>query len=152
MTELRPAHAPHAHAPHQAHAHAAHGHAAQAPHAQEPARAINPEGQSEHKPALSFVEGPDAWWLTLEVPGLSKDALEITLVADHLTVRGEKTLPQAEGLVWHHNERAQGPFERVLKLPSDVDLDQIQAETKDGLLTVRLAKVQAARPRRVEIQ
>ena len=112
---------------------------------------VQPSAPIEHKPALSFVEAPDAWWLTIEVPGMTADALEITLANGHLTVRGEKRLPQAEGLVWHHNERAQGAFERILKLPSGIELDSIQAETKDGLLTVRLAKVRAAVPQRIEI-
>jgi len=137
LTELRPPHVAPSAAPAQ-------------PAAAEP-RAINPAGASEHKPALSFVEAPDAWWLTIEVPGQTADDLEITLKDDHLTVRGEKRLPQAEGLVWHHNERAQGAFERILKLPSGIDLERIEAETKHGLLTVRLAKAAAAVPQRIEI-
>ena len=61
---------------------------------------VQPSAPIEHKPALSFVEAPDAWWLTIEVPGMTAEALEITLANGHLTVRGEKRLPQAEGLVF----------------------------------------------------
>ena len=90
--------------------------------------------------------------LTLDLPGLTADDLEIELVDGYLSVRGERKRPQvAQGTRWAHNERAFGRFERRITLPDGVDPDRITATMDNGVLSLIVPKPERMIPRTIEI-
>ena len=66
--------------------------------------------------------------------------------------RGERKPPTVEGGAWHRQERGYGKFSRLLTLPCDVKTEEVEADLKDGVLTIKLPKSEAAKPRRLAIK
>jgi HSP20 family protein len=102
-------------------------------------------------PAIDAWSDADALHLLLDVPGFGIEDIELSVHEGRLSIRGERKVELAEGLQFHRRERAQGRFERVLKLPFEVDAEQVRAELKQGVLAVRLPKVEAAKPQRIQV-
>jgi HSP20 family protein len=89
----------------------------------------------------------------LEIPGVNPDLVEVTLAGNMLTVRGEKPATQRdERGVCHVRERSAGKFTRSIPLPAAVNAEQVSAEAKDGVLTIRLTKAERARARHIRVQ
>ncbi|HEX6909146.1 MAG TPA: Hsp20/alpha crystallin family protein [Longimicrobium sp.] len=103
-------------------------------------------------PAVDVSEADGKLVVKAELPGMSKDDVEIALADNVLTLRGEKhqeeTRDQGEMHLW---ERAYGSFMRSFTLPCSVAEDQVTAEFKDGVLTVTLPKVEEPAGRKIEI-
>jgi HSP20 family protein len=79
--------------------------------------------------------------LTMDLPGLTSDDLEIELVDGYLSMRGERKRPElAEGSRFARTERAFGKFERRLKLPDGVDPDKVTASMDNGVLSLIVPK------------
>jgi len=86
--------------------------------------------------------------LTAEVPGISKDQVEVTVDAQRvLHIKAQKTEKHEEeqesidkSIKWYAKERTYGKFERIFELPTDADEDNINVRMKDGVLTVKIAK------------
>ncbi len=90
--------------------------------------------------------------LTMDLPGLTADDLDIQLLDGHLVVRGERKRPEpAEGSRWVHAERGFGAFERRVKLPDGIDPDAITASMTDGVLSLIVPKPERMKPRTIEI-
>jgi HSP20 family protein len=107
-------------------------------------------------PAADVVVTDDDVTVAMDLPGFTADDVAIELREDVLTVKGERTSPYASDTngdqrVWHHLERGFGTFERILRLPSGLDPDSIQATMADGVLTLRIPKPEARKPRRIAI-
>ncbi len=106
-------------------------------------------------PAADVVVTDEDVKVYMDVPGLSVDDLEIELVDDVLTIRGERAYPYTTGQngarVWQRLERAFGRFERVVQVPKGLDADKIEANISNGVLTLFLPKPEAHRPRRIQI-
>ena len=104
-------------------------------------------------PAVDVAEGDDAYTVKMELPGVNKDDVKITLESNVLTIRGEK---QAETEVneknFHRTERSYGSFQRSFTLPTSVKNDKIDAVYKDGILTVSLPKAEEAKPKQIEVK
>ncbi len=110
-------------------------------------------GVASWVPAADVREDEGAYLFELDLPGVSPEALELTIEAGVLTVRGEKGNTRAEGDAsrTHVAERVQGAFRRAFPLPKDVAEARIEATFSNGLLSVRLPKVERPKPRRIEI-
>lgn len=94
-------------------------------------------------PAINVSENEHEYVVTAELPGLTRDEVEVEFEDDILTLRGEKREPTARrGMVrsYHLMERRFGPFARSLAFPQPVDGDAIRASFENGVLTVRLPK------------
>ena len=105
-------------------------------------------------PAVNVEETRDALLLTAEVPGMTSDDIEIELENNILTIRGEKTFERTEGeddKRFHVWERRHGSFQRSFTLPRTVRGDDIKAEYKDGILTIRMPKSPEAKSRKIQI-
>jgi HSP20 family protein len=103
-------------------------------------------------PATDGVEDATGFTLELEIPGIAPDAVELVAEDGVLIVRGEKTRAALdEGQRAFLGERVHGAFERRFRLPKSADLSAIEARYAHGVLTVRIAKVAPAQPRRVPI-
>jgi HSP20 family protein len=90
--------------------------------------------------------------ITMDVPGLRPDALDIEVVDGNLLVRGERARPELTGdATWTHAERAFGRFERRIKLPQGTDPDAITANFEHGVLSLVVPKPDRMKPRRITI-
>lgn len=104
-------------------------------------------------PPVDIRETEDAIFATAELPGLSKEDIDITLENNVLTLRGERKFEKATEKETHHRvERQYGAFSRSFALSSNVSTDQVEAEFENGLLTLRLPKVEEAKARRIAIR
>lgn len=106
-------------------------------------------------PAVDVTDGEDAIVLTAEMPGLTRDDVQIEVEDDVLRIHGEKreeTEREEEDGKVRVSERRYGAFARSFTLPATVEAEEIRAEMKNGVLTVRLPKTEAARGRRIEIE
>ena len=101
-------------------------------------------------PAADVVATDDEVTVVMDVPGFKSDDLQIELVDNVLTIRGERTLPYDEKPVWQRLERGFGTFERVLQVSKGLDSDSIEAELADGVLTLHIPVVTPT-PKRIEI-
>jgi HSP20 family protein len=113
-----------------------------------------PEGYIEGRfvPALDIAEDSDSVTLTAELPGMSKDDLEVSIEDGVLTLRGEKKEEQtSEGKNFHRVERRYGRFERRIQLPQNVDTEKIEATFQDGVLKLTMPKAAAAKARQIKI-
>jgi len=107
-------------------------------------------------PALDVIERQDTYLLAFEVPGVTREAIDISFKENVLTVRGVKPLSfdldkDADVRV-HMAERVSGEFERSVRLPDHVDSEHITAEVRDGVLLLTVPKAQAAQPRKIQIK
>jgi HSP20 family protein len=103
-------------------------------------------------PAMDLAETEDDFVLKADLPGLSEEDVAIEIEGNTLTVSGERRSEheQDEG-GWHRVERSFGSFSRSLTLPQGVEPDAVTAEFDRGVLSVRIPKPEAHKPRRVEI-
>ena len=103
-------------------------------------------------PSIDFSEGSNESTLVMEIPGVSKEEVKLSLEGDMLTVKGErKSAGLPEGGRWIRNERSQGGFVRTVQIPHPVKADAVTAELVNGLLRVTLPKAEEARPREIGI-
>ncbi|MFQ6048296.1 MAG: Hsp20/alpha crystallin family protein [Phycisphaerae bacterium] len=104
-------------------------------------------------PALDVAETDDEIVIKVELPGVDPADLDVSVCGDMLTIRGEKRQEQEQpGRSFHRIERRFGAFRRSTRLPTVVDTDRVEAQYKDGLLTIRLPKKAGARPRRIPVR
>lgn len=104
-------------------------------------------------PAVDISETDDALLVYAELPGMTKEDVDITLENHLLTLRGERQFDRDEKKEnFHRIERSYGAFSRSFTLPSNVQAEEVKASFQDGLLTVEIPKVEAAKPRKIAIQ
>jgi HSP20 family protein len=102
-------------------------------------------------PAIDLAETPTELVLVVDLPGVDPTKIDLSLTGNVLTLRGEKVAVEvADGHARAH-ERPIGAFHRQVTLTEAVDFDRVQAESKNGVLTVRLPKQETARPRTIPI-
>ena len=88
-----------------------------------------------------------------DVPGLSKDDLEITVENNVLTVAGEyKSATDEENAHYHIRQRRRGRFSRSLRLPETADGEKVTAELEKGVLTLRVPTREEAKPHRIDVK
>ncbi len=103
-------------------------------------------------PSLNVFEADDALIVKAEVPGLAKEDLAVEIEDNRLMLSGKRpavSLP--EGGAYHRRERATGEFRRAFRLPFEVDREKTAASYHDGVLTIRLEKAAAAKPRQIPV-
>jgi HSP20 family protein len=114
--------------------------------------AYAPEGVGSWAPPVDIVEEPERLVFRAEIPGVSKDDIDIKVEHGTLILRGEKKQErEIEGETSHRVERFYGAFTRSFALPATIDADKIQARYKDGVLELVLPKAEAAKPRKITI-
>ena len=104
-------------------------------------------------PAVDVAETGDKITVKAEIPGMEAKDIEISMVGDTLTIKGEKKVEREEKEEnYHMIERSYGSFSRVMKLPVAVDADKVEATYKNGVLTVALPKKEEVKPKAIEIK
>lgn len=116
--------------------------------------AIDPLACIGHRafPAVNVWEDDQTLYAEAELPGLKMDDIEVYVLADELTIKGERKHNAADDATFHRRERGVGTFSRVLRLPVEVEADKVKADLRDGVLRIMLPKAQAARPRKIEVK
>ena len=103
-------------------------------------------------PALDVFDDKDRLVVKVELPGMKKEEIEISLHDGTLTVSGErKTEHETKEGQSSRSERYFGKFQRSVTLPTAVDPAKITAAYKDGVLTIDLAKAEEAKPKHIEV-
>jgi HSP20 family protein len=108
-------------------------------------------GPARGFPPLNVWEDGENIYVEAEVPGLKSDDIEITVVGDDLTIRGRRGGEVREGQTYHRQERGVGEFNRVLRLPVEVDGDKVEATLNDGILLIKLPRAEAAKPKKIKV-
>jgi HSP20 family protein len=104
-------------------------------------------------PLVDISEDEKEYLITAELPEVKKDAIKVTVDNGILTLAGERKFEKEEnGKEYRRIERAYGSFLRRFNIPDDADSARVNAEFKDGVLKVRLAKSEKAKPHRIEVK
>ena len=103
------------------------------------------------RPFFEVDETDAAYGVTVYLPGVSKEGLEITDEGGELRVTGRRASRLPEGLTALHRESSDAAYELVLTHDNTVDTGKIEAELKDGVLRLALAKAESAKPRKISI-
>jgi HSP20 family protein len=105
-------------------------------------------------PPVDLYETPAEFVLTAELPGLSREQIEIHAEEGRITIRGarvasaERDIPCEQ---YHRVERGHGSFSRGFALPEAIDVDAVTADLRDGVLTVTLPKAATRAARRIDV-
>jgi len=104
-------------------------------------------------PRIDLVETTEEMIVFVDLPGIDPDAVDVTIAGNMLTISGEIEEPEAskESTV-HWSERSSGSFTRSIPMPSPVDSEQVRADSKNGVLTVRLIKSERTKARQVTVK
>ena len=103
-------------------------------------------------PAVDVLEGKDAYLIRAELPGMKREDIKLEVKDGALVLSGEtKTEKPAEGVEYRHVERVAAKFWRSFTLPENAKQDGIEASYKDGILEIRVAKAEEAKPKQIQI-
>jgi HSP20 family protein len=103
-------------------------------------------------PALNLYDEGNKLVLEAEVPGLSEQAIQLSLNQNVLSITGERNVDAPKDYAVHRQERVAIKFARSVSLPCQVDTDKVAAHVTDGLLTVSMEKSKEAQPRHITIK
>lgn len=109
------------------------------------------EGEFTVKPAYELKESNDAWGLTVHLPGVAKDGLELSVEEGLIAIRGRRAWQQPKDWTLLYRESPDAPFLLELEHDNSVDVDKIHAELKEGVLRVSLPKAEAVKPRKITV-
>jgi HSP20 family protein len=110
----------------------------------------SPAALSRWNPAVNVYQDKDRFTVVVELPGLKKEEIEISLHENTLTIAGERKRAESSEQEFL-TERLYGKFQRSLTLPTAVDAEKVKASYKDGLLQVVLPKAEEAKPKQIEV-
>ena len=104
-------------------------------------------------PAVDLYEDKDHLYVRAELPGLKKEAIDVSVHDGVLSISGERSVEeQKQEQEIYRSERFMGRFQRTLTLPKAVNVDQVKASYKDGVLTITLPKTEEAKPKQIEVK
>ncbi len=104
---------------------------------------------------LDVIENDNEYIVKANIAGINPDNIEITYTNNNLTIKGEvrdEREETEEDGKYHLRERRFGSFSRTISMPGTVDVEHIQAETKDGVLELHLPKKEEVKPKRIEVK
>ena len=102
-------------------------------------------------PPADLFETDEAYNVEMELPGFSRDDINVTIEQGMLTISGRRTHETAEDENYHLRERSVGRFSRSFSLPASIQADEVEARFDEGLLKVTLPKAAEARTRKIEV-
>src|SRR5206468_8278180 len=101
-------------------------------------------------PPASVIEAGDGYTLEVEMPGVNKEDLEISVENNELTIVGRRHFPAVEGTLVHHESRPEN-FRRVFELDPSIDANKISAKIEQGLVALTLPKAEHVKPRKIAV-
>lgn len=103
-------------------------------------------------PVVDLMDAGEEYLLTAEIPGVKPEDVELEFVDGVLTLRGTKKAEyEVKEKKYHLFERGYGVFERAFRLPPSIEAEAIKAEFKDGIVTIKIPKANAALAKKIEI-
>jgi HSP20 family protein len=121
-------------------------------------RARTPFGEEEISqgawiPAVDIYETPESIVLKAELPGISREDINVEVKDGMLTLKGEKRLErEVQEENYHRVERSYGAFQRAFTLPNTIQQEKVKARFKDGILEITLAKAEGAKPKQIKVE
>jgi HSP20 family protein len=104
-------------------------------------------------PPMNITQDDDNFYLRAEVPGIKASELSISAVRNRVSIAGKREIQQEhERVSYHRRERPEGSFSRTVTLPAEVDAERVEAKYADGVLTIKLPKAEAAKPRQITVK
>jgi HSP20 family protein len=104
-------------------------------------------------PLVDVAEDSNEYAITVELPGVEKEDVKVTVENGTLLIKGERKFESEEkGKQYHRIERAYGSFVRSFALPENAEPDKVGANFKNGMLKITLPKGEAARPREIQVK
>ena len=104
-------------------------------------------------PAINVWTDENSALIIAEIPGISQEDIEINVTGDTLTIRGEREPDELpEDARYHRQERSFGKFNRNIQLPYTVDVDNVVANFKSGILEIVLPRIEAEKPKKITVK
>ncbi|HVN97691.1 MAG TPA: Hsp20/alpha crystallin family protein [Syntrophorhabdaceae bacterium] len=104
-------------------------------------------------PAVNIWAGEDLAVVTTEIPGIDAKTMEISVTGKTLSLRGSREPEESkEGESYHRRERWYGQFTKTLELPFTVEGDKVEARFSKGVLTIRLPRAEAEKPKKINVK
>ena len=104
-------------------------------------------------PLINVTEDPDNYYVRSELPGMKSEELDIQVTAKGISISGERKIPvEMDNVKYHRREREAGKFSRSINLPDDIDANKVEANLKNGILTVTIPKAEISKPRQIAIR
>jgi HSP20 family protein len=103
-------------------------------------------------PLINLTEDKNNYYVRAELPGVKGEELDIQVTANNLAISGERKIAAEEEARYHRREREAGSFSRIIGLPGDINSDKVDAKMKNGILTVVVAKAEAAKPKQITVK
>ena len=116
-------------------------------------RSSNGERQTAEQfiaPAATVLENADGYTLEVEMPGVSKENLEMWVENNELTILGRRSMPSIEGTLVHRESRPEN-FRRSFELDPSIDAARISAKIDQGVVTLTLPKAEQVKPRKIAV-
>jgi HSP20 family protein len=101
-------------------------------------------------PAATVLENADGYTLEVEMPGVSKESLEMWVENNELTVLGRRSMPSVESTLIHRESRSEN-FKRSFELDPSIDAGKISAKIEQGVVTLTLPKAEQVKPRKIAV-
>jgi HSP20 family protein len=101
-------------------------------------------------PAATVLENTDGYTLEVEMPGVSKENLEMWVENNELTILGRRSIPSVEGTLIHRESRSEN-FRRSFELDPSIDAGKISAKIEQGVVTLTLPKAEQVKPRKIAV-
>lgn len=101
-------------------------------------------------PPATVLENADGYTLEVEMPGVSKENLEMWVENNELTILGRRSMPSVEGTLLHRESRQEN-FRRAFELDPSIDAEKISAKIEQGVVTLTLPKAEQVKPRKITV-
>jgi HSP20 family protein len=101
-------------------------------------------------PAATVLENADGYTLEVEMPGVSKETLEMWVENNELTILGRRSVPAVEGTLLYRESRSEN-FRRSFELDPSIDAEKISAKIEQGVVSLTLPKAEQVKPRKVTV-
>lgn len=112
--------------------------------------AQNRQSEKFLAPAASVLEAGDGYTVHVEMPGVNKEGLEISIENNELTLTGRRSLPAVDGTLLHRESRREN-FRRTFELDPSIDSNRITARIDQGIVTLTLPKAEHVKPRKITV-
>ena len=112
----------------------------------------NTSARAAEFPPISAYANQDGAVITAELPGVKSEDLDVSVHRDSVTLSSERRTEAEQARGYHRRERQQGRFNRTVALPFQIDPDRVDATMNAGVLTIRLQRAEADKPKRIRVQ
>jgi len=103
-------------------------------------------------PAVDTEVRDGKFIVTADLPGMDPKSVDVSVSGDRLTIHGERKADTTDKTAYHRRERPWGKFSRAIHLPADLDVGKAEAHFHQGVMTLRIPRAQAAKPRQITVK